>query len=130
MKYDLRAYKLAMALILFQLAIPVVSSISIHGPLTGMTLPEILIEGFTSLTTLFSLGLGLLGVGFMTKVLGLETPTGAVVFVGAFQISNLPLGATLERLVELGYLIRPIQIFISMGMSVIMIGAFIWLSSN
>lgn len=130
MKYDLRAYKLAMVLILFQLAIPVVSSIGIKGPLSGMTISEMLLTGLTSTHTLFSIGLGTIGVVTATRVMGLRTPVGAIIFVGAFQLGNLPLGATLSRLIELGYMTSAISNFVTISMTIVMLGGFIWLSSN
>lgn len=94
----MRAYYLAMALIIFNLSLPVASSLGISAP-AGQEIPTIF-EGVNILDwkNLIKIGLGALITIGLASVVGLKLNLGAVVFAIVFFASALPFEATLNWL--------------------------------
>jgi len=92
----MKAYTLIMGLIIFQACIVICGSLGITGPMTGTILDWSYFADWRALLGALPTAL-LIPAGIMLRV-----NIGALVFAGAFCVSNYPFSATVVRLVDLG----------------------------
>lgn len=125
----MRAYKIAIGVIAFQLSIPVASAIGIAGPLGGFTVGSLLTASLTSWhawINLSAIGLG----GAAARILSLRVPIGALVMAGAFTVSSIGLNGVLAQLVSTGFLLPQIHTLITGIISPVFLFAFVQASSS
>jgi hypothetical protein len=96
----MRAYRLCIAIILFNLSLPLVAVLGFNPPAAGYV-PSVAttadaLAGFV----MTGVGVFTIGVVAIASLLGFRISVGAIVFAVVFTISSLPFSATLQRLAE------------------------------
>jgi hypothetical protein len=127
----LRAYKIAIGILIMQFAIPVAGSLGFTGPLSGQTsITGLLADGMSNPKAWIQIGTALLSIGAASRIFGLQTNLGALVFAGAFTVGSIPLSATLAALVDRGLLLGSIESLIMAIITIVFLFAFIQLAST
>lgn len=127
----MRAYYIAMFLIVFNLSLPVLNAVGVFRPITPQTLP---LESPTmgNIATIILAGSGMLaaiaGVIFRVNV-------GAIIFAMVFSVSSLPLAGTINTIAapymfnaEVLSMIEAVTTMLSGILAFVFIYAFIQLS--
>lgn len=124
----MKAYKIAMFLILFNLALPVASQIPVvSSPISKITMDTVLLGGMSGIGTLVSTAVGAIG---LAGSLIFRLPVGAAVFAATFTASNIGANTILNRMVQLGYMNGEMKSMLSIGIAVVFLFAFIQLAST
>jgi len=94
----MKAYYLAMGLIIFNLSLPVVMSLGFPAP-TGAEIPTIFSgHAITDWAGLLLRGLGMFAIAGLATIIGFRMNVGAAIFAVIFTVSSLPFDATLNWL--------------------------------
>jgi len=123
---DDRIFQIAMAVICFQLSISIAGIIMPIQPITGATDISLIKLGLSSWTSWVGLGAGALAT---VAGLAYRVPLGAVAYATIFGASSVPMGATIEHMVEIfGTTPKAITILDSLGYVImsLMTLLFIW----
>jgi len=126
----MRAYFIAMALILFQLSVSIAGSLGFVGPIEN---DEISMErGGTQLSYSNWGGILSVAVGVVAGIGSLifRIPVGATVFAFVFAYSSLPLNSTLSQLVNVGYLSQAMASGMQLALVFVFIFGFAQMASS
>ena len=127
----MRAYKIAIGVILFQFSIPVAAAIGFVGPLSGSTSTIGLVgKALSSPKTWISIGIDLLAIGVTSQIFGLRTNLGALIFAGIFTIGNIPIGGTMTKLNSVNLMFPELEALLLTGMHIVFLFGFIQLAST
>lgn len=125
----MRAYKISVGVIAFQLAVPVAVAMGITGPIGGFSIGALLTASLTNWHTwinLSAIGIG----GAAARLLSLRVPIGALVLAGAFTVSNIGLNGVLAQLVSSGFLPSELHTLITGIISIVFLFAFVQAASS
>jgi hypothetical protein len=128
----LKAYQIAMAIILFQFAIGLANAMGFYGGMTGITTGGLITTALTSIEGIAAISVTIIGFFLATRVGGLHVPLGAAVFAATFTVTSIPLEGLLITLNThyTDFFPGALQLFIITPLYVVILYGFIQLSSQ
>lgn len=125
----MRAYTIAMGLILFNLCIPLAGAFGFTGPIRGEEIQGIPNTGFNPLSLIdinVLTSISALGLGLASRLLGLDLriSMGAIIFAVVFAFTSLPLNSVLNQLTTAEIITAEISSIIKVACSFVFIFAF------
>lgn len=126
----MKAYQIAIGIIIFQLSIPVAAAIGFPGPLSASEGGLLGVAMGDLSAWIESIGISALAGLATSRVFDIQINAGALVFAGAFFVGNIPLVSLLSRLVELNLMLSSLSLVIRLATYVVFFFAFIQLASS